>query len=174
MCCHAAAVKQFVRADETAELHAGHMYEHIDDVFLEHDTVTLINGSTERPTDVVLSVCPDGKGWPRVTVGADNSGYLLCQSPVCCSKAGIKYKCKHCKAVAQWLSDIERSIEQLEQTADSPDRLDMLSALAAQVEGLSLRQLPAVPQMTTTALGQQLHKLALSPTAGLIQMQSSL
>ena len=141
MCWHAAAVKQFVQADETAELHAGDMYEFIDEVVLQHDTVILINGSTERLTDVVLSVCPDSKGWPRVTVGADHSGCLLCRSPVCANKAGLKYKCKHCKAVSQWLLDIEGSIEQLEQTADSLDRLDMFSALAAQVEGLSLRQL---------------------------------
>ena len=36
--------------------------------------------------------------------------------------------------------DLESEIAQLEQTSDSPDRPDMLSALAAQEESLSLRQ----------------------------------
>lgn len=116
------------------------MYERIDDVVLQHDIVTLINGSNICSSDVVLSVCIEDAGWPRTCVGADNAGSLLCRKASCCSKGALKYNYKHCKAVGQWLSGIEQKIFLLKQAADNPQRLDRLLALAAATEGLSLRQ----------------------------------
>lgn len=70
MCWHADAVKHFTLADEqwVASLNTAHMYEHIDDVILHHDTVTLINGSAAHKIDLVLSVC---------TAAAAGQGLLL-------------------------------------------------------------------------------------------------
>ena len=142
MCWHAAAVKHFTLADEqwAASICADHVYEHIDEVKLRHDAVTLISGNSLCRADLVLSVCTSDSGWPRTVVGADSSGSLLCRNPACCSRPGLKYKCQHCKAVDQWLSGIEAEVSMLEQTADNPERLEVLSALAAETKGLSLRQ----------------------------------
>lgn len=122
MCWHAAAAKHFTLADEqwVTSLCANHMYEHIDQVKLQHDAVTPTSGSTLCNSDLVLAVCTADSGWPVTVVGADSSGDLLFRSPACCNRSGLKHKCQDCEAVDQWLSGIEAEVNMLEQTTDNP------------------------------------------------------
>lgn len=142
MCWHARAVKHLASANEewVASLSADCMYEHIDEDVLDHDAVSLISCNAGCKRDLVLSVCCNDKSWPRAVLGADHSGALFCRNPSCCTKPGIKYRCQHCKAVDAWISDIDFELDLLEQSANDPQCTSLLSALAAELEGISLRQ----------------------------------
>ncbi len=113
-------------------------YEYISDVELQHDQVCHISGGCSCKSDLVLSVSAHESGWPRVIVGSDRAGKLVCRHVKCCSMPGLKRKCRHCKTVCTWLKAIDHDLDMLETTGEDPARLDRLSALAAEMEGYQL------------------------------------
>lgn len=143
MCWHAMAVKAIVLADQSwvKALKPEDAYDYITEVQLQHDSVQLISWSSMSKDHLALSVGTHASGWPRVIVGSDKAGNLICRNSRCCRMPGIKRKCSHCKHVCEWQKAIDRELGVLEDTGDDPARLNRLSALAAELEGFQLLNL---------------------------------
>jgi len=140
LCWHARAVKDIVLSDQSHmhSLKPEDAYEYISDVELQHDQVRHISGGCSCKSDLVLSVSAHESGWPRVIVGSDRAGNLVCRHVKCCSMPGLKRKCRHCTTVCTWLKAIDHDLDMLETIGEDPARLDRLSALAAEMEGYQL------------------------------------
>ena len=113
-------------------------YDYITDVQLQHDSVNLISWGSTCKSQLVLSVGTHESGWPRVIVGAEKHGNLVCRNRKCCTMPGIKRKCRHCKKVCEWQKAVDTEVDGLEATGDDAARLDRLSVLAAELEGYQL------------------------------------
>jgi len=137
ICWHARAVKDIVLSDQShmQSLKPEDAYDYISDVELQHDQVCHISGGCLCKSDLVLSVSAHKSGWPRVIVGSDRAGSLVCRHDKCCNMPGLKRKCRHCKTVSEWLKAVDHDLDMLETTGEDPARLDRLSALAAEMEG---------------------------------------
>ena len=140
LCWHARAVKEIALADKdwVESLTLEKAYDYITDVQLQHDNVNLISWGSTFKSQLVLSVGAHASGWPRVIVGADRYGNLVCRNRKCCTMPGIKRKCCHCKKVCEWQKAVDTELDGLEATGDDAARLDRLSALAAELEGYQL------------------------------------
>ncbi len=139
-CWHARAVKDIVLSEQShvQSLKPEDAYDCISDVDLQHDLVWHISKGCSCKSDLVLSVSAHKSGWPRVIVGSDKAGCLVCRHDECCSVPGLRRTCRHCKTVSKWLKAVDHDLNMLEQTGEDPARLDRLSALAAEMKGYQL------------------------------------
>ena len=71
-------------------------------------------------------------------VGAASSGVLTCQDAHCCRQPGLRLRCRHCKAVAEFMQTIKDDTATREESENLSEELDTLTALAAGFEGLLL------------------------------------
>lgn len=81
------------------------VYACIKDVALLHNTVHMLNDGSGCVTEAVFSGCQPKQGWPRTTVGANKHGILTCCDVRCCKRSGLKFRCHHFQAVAEWMLD---------------------------------------------------------------------
>ena len=113
-------------------------YDYIADVQLQHDSASLINSDSTCKHHLAMSVSTHESGWPRVIVGADKAGKLICRSHKCCSMPGIKRRCCHCKKVCEWQKTVDAEVSMLEATGDDTARQGRLTILAAGLKGYQL------------------------------------
>lgn len=142
MCWHARAVRSIVHAEQdwVKAVNPEDAYDYHMDVELQHDSVQLVSLSSMSKDSLALSMSRNASGWPRVTVGSDRVGNLVCRSNRWHSIPGFKHKQmhRHCKHMCEWQKAIDQELNVLKDTGNDPAWLGRLSALAAELEGFQL------------------------------------